>query len=88
MPILAALLALIFPRVMIAILYFFTNFFVGVYNGILLPILGFLFMPVSLLCYTYVMTSIGQWSTFAIVIMVVAVTIDLGLWKNGTKSRK
>ena len=88
MPCLFPLVALLFPRVLIAILWFFTEWFSGVFNSLLWPILGFIFMPVTMLWYSYVVNNSGsQWSTMNIVIMVVAVLIDMGSWGGGYKSR-
>ena len=54
MPCLLGLLALAFPRVAIVLLWLFTNFFAGVYNNVIIPILGFLFLPLTLIVYTYI----------------------------------
>ena len=53
MPCLLALLAVAFPRVAIVLLWLFTNFFNGVYHGIIIPVLGFLFLPLTLIVYTF-----------------------------------
>ena len=42
MPCLLAILAVAFPRIAIILLWLFTNFFTGVYHGIIIPVLGFL----------------------------------------------
>ena len=54
MPCLLAVLVVAFPRVAIVLLYLFTNFFSGVFNTIVIPILGFLFLPLTLIAYTYI----------------------------------
>ncbi|GLR17609.1 hypothetical protein [Portibacter lacus] len=87
MPLIIGLLALFFPRVIILMLYFLTSFFTGVYDSILLPILGFLFMPVTLIAYTYAINTVGPGSTTGIVIIAIAVIIDLGLWKRGSRRK-
>ena len=43
MPLLVIIVALLIPRVTILLLYFFTNWFQGVFSNLLLPILGFIF---------------------------------------------
>ena len=40
-----ALLALLVPRITIALLWLFTNWFVGVFPNILWPLLGVIFLP-------------------------------------------
>lgn len=88
MPLLIGLLALFFPRLIIVLLYLLSSFFQGVYDGILIPILGFLFMPVTLIAYTYTIKEMGPGSTTGIIIIAIAVIIDLGLWKRGSKRKK
>jgi len=87
MPLLIALIALFFPRVIILILYLLTSFFNGVYDTILIPLLGFLFMPVTLIAYTYTAKEVGPSSTTGIIIIAIAVIIDLGLWRRGSRRR-
>lgn len=79
MPCLLAILITAFPRIAIILLYLLTNFFHGVYQSVLLPILGFLFLPLTLLVYTYLLRSHTPMGTMQFVIIFVAVILDLGL---------
>jgi len=89
MPCIVVAIALFFPRVLIAILWFFTSWFNGVFDSILWPLLGFIFLPVTMLWYSVVIKQNGgQWTTANIVIMVIAVVIDMGSWGGGYKNRK
>ena len=78
MPCLLAVLVHHFPRVAIALLYFLTTFFNGVYQNILIPLLGFIFLPVTLLAYTWLTKSGNPVDTFFMIVMIIAVIIDLG----------
>jgi hypothetical protein len=88
MPCLLALLIVLFPRIAIVILYFFTNFFTGVYETILLPLMGFIFLPVTLVAYTYLTKNHYPVDAVYLVIMIVAVAFDLGLLGGAHRSRK
>lgn len=78
MPCLFAVFALVTPRLVIALLWFFTNWFNGVFNSILWPILGFIFLPTTLLWYSAVQHWFGgQWTLWPIVGLVVALVIDV-----------
>ena len=89
MPCIVAVIALLFPRVIIVILWFFTNWFNGVFNTLLWPVLGFIFLPVTMLWYSVVINHYGgQWSNVNIIILVVAVVIDMGSWGGANKSRR
>ena len=89
MPCLFLLLILAFPRVAIALLWFVTTFFSGVYHGILIPVLGFIFLPLTLLVYTYIVrTYPGPLSTQELVFLFIAVILDLGLVGGGSLRRR
>jgi hypothetical protein len=78
MPCLVAILALATPRLLIVILYFFTTWFSGLFASALWPILGFLFLPTTLLWYSAVVHWFGGvWSLWPIVGLVIAVMMDL-----------
>jgi len=88
MPCLLALLVVAFPRIAIVLLYFFTSFFQGVYDTILVPLLGFIFMPLTLVAYTW-LTKTGQpMDAFYLVVMFVAVILDLGFIGGGERIRR
>jgi hypothetical protein len=78
MPCLFAILVLAFPRIAIVLLYLLTNFFRGVYDTILIPVLGFIFMPLTLVAYTWLTKSGYPVDAFYLVVMLVAVVLDLG----------
>ena len=89
MPCLIALLAVAFPRVAIVLLWLFTNFFTGVYTNVLIPILGFLFLPLTLIVYTYLQkVHPGVLGTQGLIFIFIAVILDLGLLGGGTWRRR
>jgi hypothetical protein len=78
MPLLLALMALLAPRIAIAVLWLFTTWFDGLFTWALWPILGFIFLPTSLLWYTVVLHWFGGvWSPWTIVGLVIAFLIDV-----------
>ncbi len=78
MPCLAVLLALLTPRFMILILWLFTGWFKGIFNTALWPVIGFIFLPTTLLWYTAVQNWWnGQWGLWQIVGLVIALMIDI-----------
>ncbi|HVX38756.1 MAG TPA: hypothetical protein VHB25_04205 [Gemmatimonadaceae bacterium] len=78
MPCLFALIALAAPRVVILALWFFSHWFRGMFSTILWPILGFIFLPTTMLWYTAVQHWWGgQWGLWPIVGLVVALMIDV-----------
>jgi hypothetical protein len=78
MPCLLALLALATPRLVVFLLWFFTHWFRGVFSTALWPVLGFFFLPTTLLWYTAVQHWFaGQWTLVPIVGLVIALLIDV-----------
>jgi hypothetical protein len=78
MPCLLAFIALLAPRLVIVLLWFFTRWFSGLFASILWPILGFVFLPTTLLWYSVVQNWFGgQWTLWPIVGIVVALAIDV-----------
>ncbi len=89
MPCLLAVLAVAFPRIACILLWLFTNFFTGVYNNIVIPVLGFLFLPLTLIVYTYLQKiHPGTLTTQGLIFIFIAVVIDLGLLGGGTFGRR
>ncbi len=78
MPCFIVVIALFVPRLVIAGLWFFTTWFSGLFDSILLPILGFLFLPTTLLWYSVVENVFGgEWGILQIGLGIVAILIDL-----------
>jgi apolipoprotein N-acyltransferase len=90
MPCLFAAIALSFPRLIVAYLWFFSSWLHTAFDGgILWPLLGFFFAPTSLLWFAVVQNYYGgQWGTLQIVLMVVAVLMDLSPGSSRRKRKK
>ncbi len=84
MPCLALLAGYFFPRLVIVLLYFFTGWWKLAFDGILWPLLGFLFMPLTVLWYG--LSAHYFEGSIQTIGLVVAVLLDLGLIGNGAKN--
>ena len=82
------LLAMIGPRFVIAMLALFSNYLQTAYTGLLIPLLGFLFMPFTTLAYAWAINTTGQVSGLQLVVVVIAVLIDLGVIGGGANRRR
>jgi hypothetical protein len=88
MPCLFVILALAAPRFVVFVLWLFTSWFRGVFSTALWPVLGFFFLPTTLLWYTAVQHWFdGQWTFWPIVGIVIALSIDLSP-ASGRKRRR
>lgn len=78
MPCLLVVLTLLTPRLVVALLWLFSRWFEGIFPSALWPILGFIFLPTTLLWYTAVQHWFaGQWTLWPVVGLVLALLIDL-----------
>ncbi len=79
MPCLAAVIALIAPRFLIVVLWLASDFFAGVFTTPLWPILGFFFLPTTLLWFVAVQQWYGgDWNgLIQIAGIVIALMIDV-----------
>lgn len=87
MPCLILLIVLGFPRLVLVLLFFFSTYLQRAYHGILIPILGFFFLPLTTLCYAWMMNSHLPLEGVNVLILIVAVLIDVG-GHGGAYSRR
>lgn len=88
MPLVVGCLALLAPRFAIVLVVLLSDYIGRAYENMLWPFLGFLFMPLTTLAYAWAINSRGSVEGFALVVVVVAVAIDLGLVGGSAASRK
>ena len=89
MPCLFVVFTLFAPRFVIALLYFFSSWFKGIFDTALWPILGFIVLPTTLLWYTAVQHWWGGvWSFWPIAGIVIALMIDLSPASHRRRRRR
>jgi uncharacterized oligopeptide transporter (OPT) family protein len=88
MPCLILIVLLAFPRVVLALLFFLSNYLERAYHGILVPILGFLFLPLTTLVYAWLVNSHLPIAGFNLLILIIAVIADLGGLGGGEHHRR
>ncbi len=81
------ILGIITPRFTIAVLWLLSQWFEGVFETRLLPVIGFFIFPISLLWYSAVMNWFqGEWTVLNLGILVLAVISDLS--SSGSQRKK
>lgn len=80
------LLALAVPRVLMVFIFLLTNWFSAAYETLLVPLLGFIFMPYTTLAYMAAILNAGQVSGGWLVLVIVAAVVDIGHWGGGHRS--
>lgn len=83
----AALVGASAPRIGFAILWLFTDYVESAYDGLLIPLLGVIFLPYTALVYAFT-ASDGFLSPLNIVFLIIAVVIDLGTYGGGERARR
>ncbi|MEC9372222.1 MAG: hypothetical protein VYC34_00185 [Planctomycetota bacterium] len=88
MPCLIVLIALFFPRLAIALLAIFSTYIGSAYNGWVLPVLGFIFMPFTTLAYAVAMNENNGVSGIYLFLVIIAAVIDIGSWGGAGYGRR
>jgi hypothetical protein len=78
MPCLVLILVLAFPRLVLLALFFLSNYLDRAYNGLLIPLAGFLFLPITTLAYAWLTNSGQRMEGLNLILLIVAVIIDMG----------
>jgi hypothetical protein len=81
--ILFALLGLITPRLIMVVLWLFTDYLRHAYDGWLLPLLGFFLLPTTTLSYAIAENSMHGLRGLGLVLVIVGLLVDLGIIGSG-----
>lgn len=79
MPCLLLFVVLLFPRVVLVLMWFFSTYLQRAFHGgMLLPIAGFIFLPLTTLVYAWELNSRLPMAGVNLLWLLIAVIIDLG----------
>jgi hypothetical protein len=82
------LLAFFTPRIVLFILWLFTNYLSRAYDGFVLPLLGFLFLPATTLAYAIAQNELGGVNGIGLVVILIGLAVDIGLLGGGARQRR
>lgn len=86
--VIAFIISIFAPRVLSIYLYFFSSWFTGVFDTKGWPILGFIFLPRTMLWYSVVANwNGGHWGAWQFILLAVAILGDLGVGKSTYKRK-
>jgi hypothetical protein len=88
MPCLLLILFLAFPRIALLLLFLFSNYLQHAYHGLIIPLLGFVFLPLTTLAYAWMANSGLPTAGINLLILIIAVVIDLGGIGGGEYHRR
>ena len=79
MPCFLVLSILLFPRVVLAVMWFFSTYLQHAFHGgVVLPLLGFLFLPITTIVYAWELNNGMPAVGTNLLWLLIAVVIDLG----------
>lgn len=79
MPCLFLLIILLFPRIVLALMWFTSTYLQRAFHGqMLIPLLGFFFLPLTTLVYAWEMNNHLPTAGINLLWLLIAVIIDLG----------
>lgn len=85
MPCLLTLVVLAFPRVVLVLMWLFSTSLERAYHGMIIPVLGFIFLPITTIVYAWMVTSGLPIAGLNLVILIVAVLLDAGSHGGGAR---
>ena len=81
-------LVLMFPRVVLLALFLFSTYLERAYHGLVIPLLGFLFLPLTTLGYAWMTNTHTRIEGVNLLILVAAAVIDAGGLGGGEYHRR
>jgi len=85
MPCLLAIVVLAFPRVVLVLMWLFSDILNRAYHGLIIPLLGFIFLPITTIVYAWLVTNHMPLQGFNLILIVVAVLLDAGSHGGGMR---
>ena len=83
-----ALLAFLGPRLVIFLLWLFTNYLSRAFDAVLLPLLGFLFLPWTTIGWAIAQNEFGGVSGVGLLIVALGFLADVGVIGGGARGRR
>ena len=88
MPCLLLLLVLLFPRIVLAVLFLFSHYLQRAYQNLLILLVGFIFLPLTTLTYAWLENSRLPIEGVYLLLLIIAVIIDIGGLGGGEFHRR
>lgn len=83
-----ALLAFLGPRLVLFLLFIFTNYLQRAFDAFLLPFLGFLFLPWTTIAWAIAQNEFGGTSGIGLLMIVLGLLADVGVLGGGARGRR
>jgi len=87
-PCLLVILILAFPRVVLVLMFLFSTYLQRAYHDLLVPVLGFIFLPLTTIVYAWLVNSHLPLEGINLIFLILAVVIDVGGLGGGEIHRR
>jgi hypothetical protein len=88
MPCILLLVFLAFPRVVLVLMFLLSDYLTRAYHGLLVPLLGFIFLPLTTLVYAWEVNNHMAMQGVNLLLLIIAVVVDLGGLSGGEWHRR
>jgi hypothetical protein len=76
-------LGLLTPRLVMVVLWLFSDYLSRAYDSVIVPLVGFFLLPTTTLAYAVAENETGGFRSWGAILVIVAVGFDFGLWGGG-----
>ena len=83
-----ALLAFLGPRLVIFLLWLFTNYMSRAFDTLLWPFLGFLFLPWTTIAFAIAQNEFGGANGIGLLVIAIGFLVDVGVLGGGARRRR
>ena len=83
-----ALLAFLGPRLVIFLLWIFTNYLSRAFDGFVLPLLGFLLLPWTTIAWAIAQNELGGLNGLGLLVVILGLLADVGVVGGGARGRR
>jgi hypothetical protein len=88
MPCFLVVAVLAFPRAVLVLMFLFSTYLQRAYHGLALPVLGFIFLPLTTVVYAWLVNSHRPLAGINLLFLVLAAVIDAGGLSGGEWHRR
>jgi hypothetical protein len=88
MPCLLVIVLLAFPRLVLLLMFLTSNYLQRAYHDLLIPILGFVFLPLTTIVYAWLTNNHMPLEGINLLYLIIAVIVDVGGLGGGESHRR
>jgi hypothetical protein len=82
------ILLVAFPRIALLLIFFTSDYLQRAYHGLLVPLLGFIFLPLTTLAYAWMVNTHQALAGVNLIVLLIAVLVDLSGLGGGEYHRR